>query len=170
MKKKLKLRKEAYFIFIIMIIVILSISGFIYAFFKLGSEQKECLNSQLSELVKLENMVPLDETKGRESEPFQITITNECDSPKNYSLNLETNNGSEINEEDLVVILDDSNLKILSTYPATSKTLNNSKSSHILSSGELKAHETRTFKIKIWLKEDAVINENNQYLGNFIVN
>ncbi len=148
MKKKLRLKKDAYLIIIIFILIVLSISGFIYAFLKFKPIDK-CL-------VITDEKISLELNDSKE---YSFKIKNNC-VKKQININLETFNDSLIKEDVLIV----DNQK-LSSYPATLKTLNESRSSHIIKSDYLDKDEEKTYTIKLEVSEQL-----GRYDGQIIAN
>ena len=139
--KKLHLKKDAYFIIFIFVIVVLSISGFIYAFLKF-EPAKECFVLS-DEKISLQ----IDESKD-----YTFKIKNNC-SKKEINISIETF----LESEDLLV-----NDQNLNSYPATVKTINESLSSHIIKNDVLNKGEEKTYMIKL-------VNGNALYEGKIVV-
>ena len=147
MKKRLRLKKDAYLIIIIFVIVVLSISGFIYAFLKFKPVDK-CL-----EITNEKVLVEINETY-----EYSFKIKNRCNK-RQISISLETFSNSFIKEDGLLV-----DNQILSSYPAVIKTLDESISSHLIKSDVLDKDEEKDYKIKLDINE----GDNGSYEGEIV--
>ena len=175
MKKKLKLKKDAYLVFLILIIVLLSFMGILYAFihFSFRDEVKSCLHIDYSNGsdIKIENMRPLTIEEGKLSNSFVFTVTNNCKEAKNYNIYLETAKDSGVKEENMMVSLNDLAVKSLSSFPVTTIFKENSNSNHIIYTNSIAVGNSLTYELRLWLNEDVIVeNSNNQmYLGKIYV-
>ena len=165
MKKKLKLKKDAYLVFLILIIVLLSFMGILYAFihFSFRDEVKSCLHIDYSNGsdIKIENMRPLTIEEGKLSNSFVFTVTNNCKEAKNYNIYLETAKDSGVKEENMMVSLND----------LTTIFKEDSNSNHIIYTNSIAVGNSLTYELRLWLNEDVIVeNSNNQmYLGKIYV-
>ncbi len=159
MKTKLHLKKDAYLIIIIFVIVLLSMAGFIYAFLKY-EPKKECFKVLHNEDILINEM------KQNEEYNYQVKVKNVCEKT-NLNISIETLNESVVSENDVLV-----NDKLLNSYPAKVKELNESKSSHLIIKEEIDNNEEKTFDFKIVMSNDLIDENviNNLYYGKIIVN
>ena len=158
MKKKLHLKKDAYLIIIILVIVLLSMAGFIYAFLKY-EPKKECLQ------VDFNDDVLINEMHQNEEYNYQVKVKNICDK-RSLNISLETYLESKVSEENILV-----NNKLLSSYPAKVKTMNDKSSNYIIISEDIDYNEEKTYNFKLMMVNDLINDEviNNLYHAKFIV-
>ena len=100
--KRMKKSTKIILIVGIVVLVILGVIGVTYAFFSTGGSQETantftsgCLSISLtneSTAINLENAYPVTDVEGLEGTSYDFTITNNCDSPTNYQINLESLN------------------------------------------------------------------------------
>ena len=159
MKNKLHLKKDAYLIIIILVIVLLSMAGFIYAFLKY-EPKKECLKLDFNEDILINEM------KQNEEYNYQVKVKNLCEKT-NLNISIETLNESIVGENDVLV-----NDQLLNSYPAKVKILDESKSSHLIINEEIDDNEEKTYDLKIMMNNDLIDESviNNLYHGKIIVN
>ncbi len=91
---------------LILVVSLIGITGIIVgvslAFFSVGGSQETantftsgCLSISLtdeSDSINLTNAYPVTDVEGLEGTSYDFTITNNCDSPTNYQINLESLN------------------------------------------------------------------------------
>lgn len=121
-----------------------------------------------SSTVGLNNALPMSDTDGLAQSGTTFTITNTGSLPANYSVSLKDDtdmvtqdncSDKQLSKENIKYSLDSSTVNLLST--AIDNTL---------ISGNLKAGESKTFTLKLWIKEDAT-NEvlSKHYHGKIVV-
>ena len=121
-----------------------------------------------SSTVGLNNALPMSDTNGLAQTGTTFTITNTGSLPANYSVSLKDDtdmvtqdncSAKQLAKENIKYSLDGSTTKLLSTA-IDSELLN----------GNLKAGESKTFTLKLWIKDDAT-NEvlNKHYHGKIVV-
>lgn len=159
MKTKLHLKKDAYLIIIIFVIVLLSMAGFIYAFLKY-EPKKECLKIDYNEDILINEM------KQNEEYNYQVKVKNICEKT-NLNISIETLNESVVKENNVLI-----NDKLLSSYPAKVKELNESDSSHLIFNEEIGNNEEKIYDFKIMMSNDLIDESviNNLYHGKIVVN
>ena len=121
-----------------------------------------------SSTVGLNNALPMSDTNGLAQSGTTFTITNTGSLPANYSVSLKDDtdmvtqdncSAKQLAKTNIKYSLDGSTIKLLSTAIDSE-----------LISGNLKAGESKTFTLKLWIKEDAT-NEvlNKHYHGKIVV-
>ncbi len=121
-----------------------------------------------SSTVGLNNALPMSDTNGLAQSGTTFTITNTGSLPANYSVSLKDDtdmvtqdncSAKQLAKENIKYSLDGSTASLLSTAIDSE-----------LISGNLKAGESKTFTLKLWIKEDAT-NEvlNKHYHGKIVV-
>ncbi len=174
MKKKLHFKKNAYMVIMIMVVVLLSMAGFVYAFWTLfyQDRKKQCLlvtyQANTSEVL-LSNLSPISDSTS--VSPITFMVENVCKDKINYTVNLETKGQSVVKEDSIEVSLNGSEEKKLSTFPAQKVVYDNDLSNHILISNSLEAGEKSSYDLKLWMGSDVVdpLEVNQNYLGEIMV-
>ena len=121
-----------------------------------------------SSTVGLNNALPMSDTNGLAQTGTTFTITNTGSLPANYSVSLKDDtdmvtqdncSAKQLAKENIKYSLDGSTVSLLSTAIDSE-----------LLTGNLKAGESKTFTLKLWIKEDAT-NEvlNKHYHGKIVV-
>ena len=121
-----------------------------------------------SSAIGLNNALPMSDTNGLAQTGTTFTITNTGSLPANYSVSLKDDtdmvtqdncSAKQLAKENIKYSLDGSTVSLLSTAIDSE-----------LLTGNLKARESKTFTLKLWIKEDAT-NEvlNKHYHGKIVV-
>ena len=161
--------------------VIISIS-YAYYIFSVSQSGKNVVKSDCFEItysdgnaISLNNAIPYSEDEADELTPYTFNIKNLCKSPIKYNINLETLNTSDIdlnavrykfgiyNSNLLGSIADnDSSVIVNKNVVSSSKTIN---------SGVLDGGEEKVFDLRIWVDEDATIEQsaNKSFLSKIVV-
>lgn len=87
--------------------------------------------------IALENAYPITDEQGKKLTAFSFTITNTCDIFASYTVNLESLKGTTLNSNFLKVMLNNEELKLLSSYETTDIVNTGSIESHIMAKGSL---------------------------------
>ena len=171
--KRMKKSTKIILIVGIVVLVILGVIGVTYAFFSTGGSQETantftsgCLSISLtneSTAINLENAYPVTDVEGLEGTSYDFTITNNCDSPTNYQINLESLNqvANSLNADYIKVALSSDTVdNIISTLSDnTSATPTITYESYNLYTGSLGASESKTYHLKIWVDYDATVEQ-----------
>ena len=164
---------------IILTISLIGITGIIVgvslAFFSVGGSQETantftsgCLSISLtneSTAINLTNAYPITDIEGLEGTSYDFTITNNCDSPTNYQINLESLNqvANSLNADYIKVALSsdtvDNIISTLSDNTSATPTIDNAYESYNLYTGSLGASESKTYHLKIWVDYDATVEQ-----------
>ena len=176
MKKSKKIK-----ILTISILCILTITiGLSYGYYLLNKVQEnnniagsKCFKlefSNESEAINLSNMYPISDEEGKKQVPYSFTITNTCDMLAGYTVNMEMLEGTTLNSKYLDVLVNNEEIKLLSTYEATDIVIANSTESRILTKGTLAYNDSADYTVRFWMDKDVEdIESMNKYFASKIV-
>ena len=155
-----------------LVLCLVAVIGITFAFFSTGGTQDTantftsgCLNIELTDAsssINLTNTYPISDVEGVDSTSYDFTIRNTCDTPTNYSINLESLNevSNSLNADYIKVSLSsntvDNVISKLSDNPNTTPELDGA---YTLYTGNLGAHEEKTYHLKLWIDYDATVEE-----------
>ena len=160
--------------------VILMLIGLSYGYFFIRKNQEnnnvagsECFKlefSNESEAINLSNMYPISDEEGKKQVPYSFTITNTCDMLAGYTVNMEMLEGTTLNSKYLDVLVNNEEIKLLSTYEATDTVIANSTESRILTKGTLAYNDSVDYTVRFWMDKDVEdIESMNKYFASKIV-
>ena len=168
-------------VLIISILCILTITiGLSYGYYLLNKVQEnnniagsKCFKlefSNESEAINLSNMYPISDEEGKKQVPYSFTITNTCDMLASYTVNMEMLEGTTLNSKYLDVLVNNEEIKLLSTYEATDTVIANSTESRILTKGTLAYNDSADYTVRFWMDKDVEdIESMNKYFSSKIV-
>ena len=153
-------------VLIISILCILTITiGLSYGYYLLSKVQEnnniagsKCFKlefSNESEAINLSNMYPISDEEGKKQVPYSFTITNTCDMLAGYTVNMEMLEGTTLNSKYLDVLINNEEIKLLSTYEATDTVIANSTESRILTKGTLAYNDSVDYTVRFWMDKDV---------------
>ena len=120
-----------------------------------GSECFKLEFSNESEAINLSNMYPISDEEGKKQVPYSFTITNTCDMLAGYTVNMEMLEGTTLNSKYLDVLVNNEEIKLLSTYEATDTVIANSTESRILTKGTLAYNDSVDYTVRFWMDKDV---------------
>ena len=158
-----------------LVLCLVAVIGITFAFFSTGGTQDTantftsgCLNIELTDAsssINLTNTYPISDVEGVDSTSYDFTIRNTCDTPTNYSINLESLNqvSNSLNADYIKVSLSsdtfDNVISKLSTNTKATPELDGAYEAYTLYTGNLGANETKTYHLKLWIDYDATVSE-----------
>ena len=163
-----------------LVLCLVAVIGITFAFFSTSGTQDTantftsgCLNIELTEessSINLTNTYPISDVEGVDSTSYDFTIRNTCDTPTNYSINLESLNevSNSLNADYIKVSLSsntvDNVISKLSDNPNTTPELDGA---YTLYTGNLGANEEKTYHLKLWIDYDATVEQaaNKTYIS-----
>lgn len=181
MENKYKIQLEIY---VSLLITVLLIMGVSYAYYRKTISQESrndisgltCLDLEISDktpAISLTEVYPIPDAEGLTRTPYTFTITNKCNQYLEVNLGVETLATSEILAKYVKgVINDEGNLtetpSILSNNPVG--TAVNGGSAYYLKTSTLKAKESKSFDLLLWLDEATTSAQafNKKYQGKVI--
>ena len=174
------MQKKKVNMIVLSVSVILMLIGLSYGYFFIRKNQKnnnvagsECFKlefSNESEAINLSNMYPISDEEGKKQVPYSFTITNTCDMLASYTVNMEMLEGTTLNSKYLDVLVNNEEIKLLSTYEATDTVIANSTESRILTKGTLAYNDSADYTVRFWMDKDVEdIESMNKYFASKIV-
>ena len=159
-----------------LVLCLVAVIGITFAFFSTGGTQDTantftsgCLNIELTDdasaSIKLTNTYPISDVEGVDSTSYDFTIRNTCDTPTNYSINLESLNqeANSLNADYIKVSLSsdtfDNVISKLSDNPGTTPEIDGAYEAYTLYTGSIQANETKTYHLKLWIDYDATVEQ-----------
>ena len=169
-------KKRNILITIVLLIGIVAIIGVSYALWVLNLTQtgqndiaSSCFNITFTDKdnISLQKAYPILDEEGKKLTPYAFTVTNTCDSYASFNVNLEVLNTTTLTNNDAVKVMISSKTNdteteittsLLSSYKTTTKTLDNAQTAFNLTTGYLKAKESKTYTLRLWLDENVGMN------------
>ena len=158
-----------------LVLCLIAVIGITFAFFSTGGTQEQtnilnsgCLNIELTDAstsINLTNTYPISDVEGVDSTSYDFTIRNTCDTPTNYSINLESLKqvSNSLNADYIKVSLSsdtfDNVISKLSDNTKATPEIDGAYESYTLYTGNLGANETKTYHLKLWIDYDATVSE-----------
>lgn len=173
---------------ILLVIMIIAVMGITYALWQLTLSQTgtnqittACFKIEFEGQndINLENAFPVSDEEGKKLTPYDFTITNVCKSEANYYVNLETVTTATKKLSDYYL---KANLlkgeeevflaNLNSSYINTERVIATASDAYKLYQGYLKANETATFHLNLWLDDTVNLTDeamNATYEGKITV-
>ncbi len=146
--------------------------GISYAWWRLSFVQdkantavSKCLKLELanqSNEINLTNMYPISDEEGRALTPFTFTLKNTCSMAAKYTLNLEMLEGTTLNSNYLAVLVNNKDIKLLSSYNTATTVINGSTESRTLDTGTLTPNMSKDYSISIWMDKSVTLSDDSQ--------
>ena len=174
------MQKKKVNMIVLVVSVLLTLIGLSYGYFFIKKNQvnnnvagSKCFKlefSNESEAINLSNMYPISDEEGKKQVPYSFTITNTCDMLAGYTVNMEMLEGTTLNSKYLDVLVNNEEIKLLSTYEATDTVIANSTESRILTKGTLAYNDSVDYTVRFWMDKDVEdIESMNKYFASKIV-
>ena len=164
MKKLLNSKNKVMYFSIIGILLLIGVSYAVWQFSFVQSNPNvaasACFDLTFEEAndISLTNAYPLTDEEGRALTPYTFTIKNKCSEYASYQVNLEVLNNSTLSSE-YVKSEFNNNVKLVSAYPTTTKTLNNASTAYKLLTGYLDPNEEVTYTLKLWIDYNSTTEQ-----------
>ena len=160
------------FVIIVIALVFLLTMGFSYAWWRLSFAQDKA-NTAISKCLKLElanqaneinltNMYPISDEEGRALTPLTFTLKNTCSMSAKYTLNLEMLEGTTLNSNYLAVLVNNKDIKLLSSYNTATTVIKGSTESRTFDTGVLQANSSKDYSISIWMDKSVTLSDDAQ--------
>ena len=166
-----KLINKKLVIIAIALVFLLTI-GFSYAWWRLSFVQdkantavSKCLKLELanqSNEINLTNMYPISDEEGRALTPFTFTLKNTCSMSAKYTLNLEMLEGTTLNSNYLAVLVNNKDIKLLSSYNSATTVVKGSTESRTLDTGTLAPNGSKDYSISLWMDKSVTLSDDSQ--------
>ena len=160
------------FVIIVIALVFLLTMGFSYAWWRLSFVQdkantavSKCLKLELanqSNEINLTNMYPISDEEGRALTPLTFTLKNTCSMSAKYTLNLEMLEGTTLNSNYIAVLVNNKDIKLLSSYNTATTVAKGSTESRTLDTGVLQANSSKDYSISIWMDKSVTLSDDAQ--------
>ena len=171
MKERLNKKQMALVLEIICAVGLLAV-GISYAWWRLSFVQdkantavSKCLKLELanqSNEINLTNMYPISDEEGRALTPLTFTLKNTCSMSAKYTLNLEMLEGTTLNSNYLAVLVNNKDIKLLSSYNTATTVIAGSTESRTLDTGILAPNGSKDYSISIWMDKSVTLSDDAQ--------
>ena len=166
-----KLNNKNTIIIVIVLLLMLGI-GFSYAWWRYTVIQdktnvgvSKCFSIELANQaneINLTNMYPITDEEGRKLTPYTFTLKNTCSVSAKYSLNMEMLEGTTLNSNYLAVLVNNKDIKLLSSYNTATTVIEGSTESRTLDTGVLQANSSKDYSISIWMDKSVTLSDDAQ--------
>ena len=166
-----KLNNKNIIIIVIVLLLILGI-GFSYAWWRYTVIQdktnvgvSKCFSIELANQaneINLTNMYPITDEEGRKLTPYTFTLKNTCSVSAKYSLNMEMLEGTTLNSNYLAVLVNNKDIKLLSSYNKATTVVKGSTESRTLDTGTLAPNGSKDYSISIWMDKSVTLSDDAQ--------
>ena len=171
MKERLNKKQMALVLGIICAVGLLGV-GISYAWWRLSFVQDKA-NTAVSKCLKLElanqaneinltNMYPITDEEGRKLTPYTFTLKNTCSVSAKYSLNMEMLEGTTLNSNYLAVLVNNKDIKLLSSYNTATTVVKGSTESRTLDTGTLTPNGSKDYSISLWMDKSVTLSDDSQ--------
>ena len=162
---------------IILTIVIICLIGLVglgisYAYWKFTYIQTDnniaiskCLKLDMTNEkneINLTNMYPISDEEGRKLTPYSFKITNTCSMSAEYKVNLEMLEGTTLNSKYLASLINNGDIKLLSSYDSAKTTISGSVESRILDTNILTPGASKEYNISLWMDKSVTLADDAQ--------
>ncbi len=119
-----------------------------------------CFSTDFTEVnsISLNNSYPISDSKGMSTTPYQFTITNTCSVDAKYEVNFEVLANSTLSSSYVKLAIDNKK-DILSNYESKTPTIEGALSSNNIASGWLKAEQSVTYNLRLWIDEATTLEQ-----------
>ena len=166
-----KLNNKNIIIIVIVLLLILGI-GFSYAWWRYTVIQdktnvgvSKCFSLELANQaneINLTNMHPITDEEGRKLTPYTFTLKNTCSVSAKYSLNMEMLEGTTLNSNYLAVLVNNKDIKLLSSYNTATTVVKGSTESRTLDTGILAPNGSKDYSISLWMDKSVTLSDDAQ--------
>ncbi len=170
-------KKNIIFLNVSLVLIILLGIGVSYSMWNISVSQDtnntaytECFDVSITSQknsIALENAYPITDEQGKKLTAFSFTITNTCDIFASYTVNLESLKGTTLNSNFLKVMLNNEELKLLSSYETTDIVNTGSIESHIMAKGSLGSGDSEDYTLRLWIDYDTTLEDLDNEIKTF---
>ena len=166
----------------LILILVLAI-GLSYGYYLLSKVQEnnnvvgsKCFNLELASEennINLNNMYPISDEEGKSLTPYTFTLKNTCDMTASYTLSIEMLEGTTLNSKYVDVMVNNGEIKLLTSYDEANTVLTGSTESRILDKGLLASNTSKDYNIRFWMDKDVTLandSQNKIFKSKLIVN
>ena len=109
--------------------------------------------------INLTNAYPITDAEGRKLTPYTFTLKNTCSMSAKYNLNMEMLSGTTLNSNYLAVLVNNKDIRLLSSYDAATTVIDGSTESRTLDIGLLEGNSSKDYSISLWIDEDVTLED-----------
>ena len=109
--------------------------------------------------INLTNAYPITDAEGRKLTPYTFTLKNTCSMSAKYNLNMEMLSGTTLNSNYLAVLVNNKDIRLLSSYDAATTVIDGSTESRTLDTGTLAGNSSKDYSISLWIDEDVTLED-----------
>ena len=141
--------------------------GMSYAYWKFTYTQTDkniavskCLKLDVTNeknAINLDNMYPISDEEGKKLIPYSFKITNTCSMSAEYKVNLEMLEGTTLNSKYLASLVNNEDIKLLSSYDTTKTTISSSVESRTLDTSVLTPGASKEYSISLWMDKSVTL-------------
>ena len=166
----------------LILILVLAI-GLSYGYYLLSKVQEnnnvvgsKCFNLELASEennINLNNMYPISDEEGKSLTPYTFTLKNTCDMTASYTLSMEMLEETTLNSKYVDVMVNNGEIKLLTSYDEANTVLTGSTESRILDKGLLASNTSKDYNIRFWMDKDVTLandSQNKIFKSKLIVN
>ena len=175
-------KKNSVLLIGLILILVLAI-GLSYGYYLLSKVQEnnnvvgsKCFNLELASEennINLNNMYPISDEEGKSLTPYTFTLKNTCDMTASYTLSMEMLEGTTLNSKYVDVMVNNGEIKLLTSYDEANTVLTGSTESRILDKGLLASNTSKDYSIRFWMDKDVTLandSQNKIFKSKLIVN
>ena len=159
---------------LILAIITISLVGLIgvgmsYAYWRFTAIQdktnigaSKCFSIELANQaneINLTNAYPITDAEGRKLTPYTFTLKNTCSMSAKYNLNMEMLSGTTLNSGYVAVLVNNKDIRLLSSYDAATTVIEGSTESRTLDIGLLEGNSSKDYSISLWIDEDVTLED-----------
>ncbi len=157
---------------IIGIMLILAITTFTYAIWSrthtqtgINKNTYACFDISYEETngtgITMENGFPQKDEEGLKNNPYEVQITNKCDTVSTYNVILNKQQGSDLKDEHLKVAVDNDYKLLSQATPTDKRTIQDfsNEASYIIGTGVVGPKQTKIVQIRSWMDKDTTEDE-----------
>ena len=125
----------------------------------------KCLKLELkneSDAISITNMYPISDEEGRKLTPYTFTLTNTCTVAAAYKLNMEMLEGTTLDSKYVAVMVNDADIKLLSSYDEVTTVIDKSTESRTLDTGILIPNGSKDYSVSIWMDKSVTLEDDAQ--------
>ena len=112
--------------------------------------------------INLNNMYPISDEDGRKLAPYSFKITNTCSMSAEYKVNLEMLEGTTLNSKYLASLVNNDDIKLLSSYDSAKTTISGSVESRTLDTNILTPGASKEYSISLWMDKSVTLADDAQ--------